>query len=176
MKVSSKIYEKNIILKPFSINDIEDVFAFASDSDVAINAGWLPHKCLSDSADVIMNTLSKPNEWAIELLSENKVIGSISISSDLQEPTNPNKQMLSFLLNKDYWGKSYAFEATSSLINHLQSTNPNLTLTAYHYDSNNRSEALIKRLGFQYINFQDNLIKNINNELVGLHYYELKNH
>ena len=60
MKDYNKILEKNstlksnrLILRPFSIKDIEDVFLFASDEIVTKYLTWTPHTDISQTEKVV---------------------------------------------------------------------------------------------------------------------------
>lgn len=158
-------------LRSFTINDMEDLYAFASDERVSRMAGWRRHTCLSDSADVILNVLNKPLEWAIEVKEEHKVIGSIGTSEDIVDP-NRNRCMVGFLLSYEYWGLGYAREAIEAVLQELKRLGYQ-TITAYHYLDNKRSERVLKRVGFQYKGIVKDAIRDVDDKVVDLCWYEI---
>lgn len=138
-----------LTLRQFTLNDVLDLYEFTSDDEVMQQAGWKTHTCLTDSADVILNTFNRTSEWAIVLKAENKVIGSIGVSDDII-CNDKGEQMISFIIARPYWRKGYAYEAAIKVVEYAFEIMSLPQLTAYHYPGNKSSEALIKKLGFTY--------------------------
>lgn len=161
---------ENLRLRRFTLNDIEDVYAFASDPSVTQSAGWKCHVSLSDSADIIMNVLCHAQDWAIVLKQTNQVIGYVGVSEDPIAIKQAGR-MLSFVLAHAYWGMGYAYEATKAVLEHLPPAEQT-ALRAYHYVDNERSKALLYRLGFVYQGIQQAAIENVEHELVDVCVYE----
>ena len=68
---------KRLILRPWKVDDAEDLYRYASDPDVGPPAGWPPPTSVENSRDIIKTVLSKP-----EKTSANSVIGSANRSGD----------------------------------------------------------------------------------------------
>lgn len=130
-----------IKLRAFTLQDLEDLYAFAS-LDVAQDAGWQVHQSLCDSADVILHVFNEVNQWAIELMDEAKVVGYIGISDD--EVGCKYAQMVSFFIHPDYWNKGIATKALKQV---LQITKFEV-LYAYCFAYNLGSQKVLEKNGF----------------------------
>lgn len=163
---------QRLTLRQFTLNDISDLYAFTSDDEVMKQVGWKTHTCLTDSADVIMNTFNTSSDWAIVLKAENKVIGSINISDDIVYK-DKNNQMISFVIARPYWKKGYAYEAAIKVVEYAFEITSLSQLAAYHYPGNKSSEALIKKLGFTYREYLSEATTSYANEKLDLMSYSM---
>jgi [ribosomal protein S5]-alanine N-acetyltransferase len=142
-----KLYTNRLCLRYFHENDSEDVYEYSSDGEVTKYLTWLPHKSLEQSRNCIIEHLSNAlGVYAIELVSERKVIGCI----DLRIIPEHNKGSFGYVLNRKYWNKGYMTEALSKIIeisfdklnfNRIEST---------HYVSNEGSGRVMQKCGMQY--------------------------
>lgn len=82
----NEILESNrLILRPFSINDIEDVFLYANDDDVIEYLTWESHVDLSQTEKVVKEFyMNNPGIFAIEIKSNKKCIGCIDLRLDIE--------------------------------------------------------------------------------------------
>ena len=51
---------ERLILRPFTEEDAEDLFAYASDPRVGLPAGWQPHGSVEESREIIRTVFSDP--------------------------------------------------------------------------------------------------------------------
>jgi len=111
---------KRIILRQIQISDLEDMFEYASDSEVTPFLLWDTHKTHNDSLSFIhfaQNEFENRSSiiWAIELKSENKMIGTI----DLRNYNSVNRcGEIGYAIGKKYWNKGFVSEAMKSVINY----------------------------------------------------------
>ena len=56
---------KRLILRPWSENDAEDLYKYASDPEVGPPAGWPPHTSVENSREIIRTVLSAPETYAV---------------------------------------------------------------------------------------------------------------
>ena len=66
-------------MRNWQISDSKDLFEYAKSDLVGPNAGWKPHESIDKSLEIIKMFIKDNDVYAIELKSENKVIGSIGI-------------------------------------------------------------------------------------------------
>ena len=56
---------KRLILRPWSENDAEELYKYASDPEVGSPAGWPPHTSVENSREIIRTVLSAPEIYAV---------------------------------------------------------------------------------------------------------------
>ena len=59
---------KRLILRPWSENDAEELYKYASDPEVGSPAGWPPHTSVENSREIIRTVLSAPEIYAVCLV------------------------------------------------------------------------------------------------------------
>ena len=58
---------ERLILKMFTVDDAEDVYAYASNPNVGPPAGWAPHRSVEESREIIETVFMPPEAWAIRI-------------------------------------------------------------------------------------------------------------
>jgi ribosomal-protein-alanine N-acetyltransferase len=106
-----------LLLREFRSGDYEDIHAYASDLDAVRFMEWGPNSP-ETTRERLKTILSKQAVWprtdvnlAVELLSEARVIGTISLNLDGQRGAE-----LGYIYRSCDWRKGYAYEAASALI------------------------------------------------------------
>ena len=74
-----KLETNRLILRPWSENDAEELYKYASDPEIGPPAGWPPHTDAENSRQIIRDILSAPETYAVCL----KTNYFISVSSNL---------------------------------------------------------------------------------------------
>ena len=171
MENNSIIQSDRLILRPFSINDVEDVFLYASDDRVTKYLTWESHVDLLQTEKVIKEFyMNNIGVYAIELRPEQKCIGCIEFRLNVQH----DKGSFGCVLNSDYWNKGYMSEVlplifnlgfTELALNRIEST---------HYIGNEASGRVMEKCGMKYegTGLQELKIKGIFYDVI--HYAILK--
>lgn len=140
---------ERLLLRCWQLDDLDDLYEYAQNVDIGVMQGWKPHESKEESLVALNSFIADNERWAIVLKDNNKVIGSIKMSTD----DNRGKyyaKYVSYVLSAKYWGKGYMTEALKRIIKYaFEEMNINL-LTAFHYPHNVRSQRVIERCGFQY--------------------------
>ena len=107
-----------LVLRRLEKSDTADLFAYASEPAVSRFMPWHAHQTTNDTAEFVDFILdgyaaNKKLTWAIELKSENKMIGTIDFVSWL-----PKRQRaeIGYTLSHHYWGQGLMLEAAEALI------------------------------------------------------------
>ncbi|HBT65047.1 MAG TPA: N-acetyltransferase, partial [Ruminococcaceae bacterium] len=107
------LYSKNLILRKFKKNDVNDVYEYGSDEETLKYLVWDGLKTVDDAKTAIIDFYwSRQGIFAIELKDKNKCIGCI----DLRLVPEHEKAGFGYALNRQYWGKGYMTEALSTLL------------------------------------------------------------
>lgn len=112
------IENKRFILRKFTKNDINDLYEYASDSEVTKFLSWDTYKNIDIAVDYIENVLLRysKNEiapWGIEWKENSKMIGSIDF---VQYDKKNFSAEIGYVLNRKYWNKGIMTEALKEII------------------------------------------------------------
>lgn len=175
--LSSKLSEANelpsqrIKLRRFTLDDVNDVFEYASDDEVTAYLTWSSYKKQADILDVINQYyLSKPGIWAIELIQEKKCIGAI----DLRIFEEDEKGGFGYVLNRKYWNNGYMTEALNTIIDFSFSVLKLNRIEATHYVGNEGSGKVMVKCNMKHegVGRQEVKIKGVFRDVV--HYAILR--
>lgn len=162
------IETERLILRPFQEGDEDDVFEYLHEPEVNCFAG-MRLNTIDDAKDSVKNRLSETEYYfAISLKDSDKVIGEIEAYPEPGEAHADEyapKDTFSpcWMLNREYQGKGYAFEAAYAFYDYLFKEKGARRIYAYTEDNNIPSQHLCEKLGMrkeglfkEFISFVDN--------------------
>ncbi len=148
-----RIETARLVLRPWRMEDAEDLYEYAKDPEVGLNAGWKPHDSLEESREIIkmFTDPEKPGIlFAIEEKESGKVIGSLGIEEDGRRPNVDGVFSLGYALSHVFWGRGLMTEAVNAAADYVfQSLRASL-FSVTHYPFNLRSKRVIEKAGFHY--------------------------
>ena len=143
---------RRLELRPWNESDAEELFKYAKEPDVGLNAGWKPHVSVSESIDVIRTILSRPEMYAVCFKGENEPIGSVGLHlkghTDLTDKDDECE--LGYWLGKPFWGRGIMPEAANEMLRHAFEDLGMSKVWAGYYDGNDRSKRVQEKCGFIY--------------------------
>ena len=147
-----RIETGRLLLRPWQEEDISDLYAYASIPGVGEMAGWVHHKSMEESRQILNMFLSGKKTFALQLKETGNVIGSLGI--DLMDPDpvegEGNGREIGYVLSKDCWGRGLMTEAVKAVIAYCFETLGYDYLTCGHFIQNDRSRRVIEKCGFTY--------------------------
>ena len=143
-----------LILRPWQMSDVDDMFEYASVPGVGEMAGFPHHQNKEESTQIVGKFIQEKKTFAIVYKENNKVIGSIGIEfygaqDKLSEFFDYQGRELGYVLSKDYWGKGLMPEAIQAVINYLFDVLDYDFLLCSYFDFNNRSKRVQEKCGFK---------------------------
>lgn len=143
---------QRLILRVWNLDDLGDLFEYASVDGVGQMAGWIPHKNKEESLMILNMFINEKKTFAIEF--NNKVIGSLGIEKynekEIPEFSEKSGVELGFVLSKDYWGLGLMPEAVCEVINYLFNVIELDFLVCCHFVDNIQSEKVQLKCGFKH--------------------------
>ena len=111
---------EKIILRPWSENDAEILFKYASDPDVGPGAGWSPHKNVEESLEIIRTYFKNDHTWAIVFKETGEAIGAMGymLPDESNIVIGGNDVEVGFWVAKPYWNQGICTEALRLLIDY----------------------------------------------------------
>ena len=155
---------KRLILRPWSENDAEELYKYASDPEVGPPAGWPPHTSVENSREIIRTVLSAPETYAVCLKENGKPIGSVGLHrNDLAE--KDDEYELGYWIGKPFWGQGLIPEASRELLRYAFEDLGMNRIWCGYYDGNEKSRRVQEKLGFVFNHTTEGLEVKLLNEI-----------
>lgn len=139
-----------LILRPWCMDDLVDLYEYASVPGVGEMAGWVHHQSFEESRNILNSFIRNKKTFALELKENGKVIGSLGIEELDPDPVGEGKfgREIGYVLNKEYWGRGLMTEAVKAVIDYCFAVLHYDYLTCGHFIQNDRSRRVIEKTGF----------------------------
>ena len=142
---------ERLILRKFTIEDVNDYFESASDPDVIRFLRWGPHPNKDYTLQYLQRVLKDYSQgedgpWGIELKTIKKVIGSIHI---MRLDTRHQKAEIGFVLTKAYWKNGYMTEALDRVLEYSFTELSLNRIEALCIPDNQAAIRVVKKAGMQ---------------------------
>ena len=147
------IETERLILRPFVERDAEDIFEYLKEPMVNCFACMKLNTLEEAKAEAAKREQETEYLFAIVLKETGKVIGEISAHPETHAPHEEGAVLDTFspcwMLNEDYHGKGYAYEAAYAFFEYLFFKKGARRIYAYTEDYNLPSQHLCEKLGMR---------------------------
>lgn len=143
-----------LILREWSLLDVDDMFAYAKLDTVGPSAGWEPHKTRQDTMEILKRFIAQNDTWALVLKKTGKVIGSVGIH-DFIDLNGKRVKTLGYVLSTAYEGQGLMTEACRKAIQYVFEEMDIEMIEVSHFLDNHKSERVIEKLGFSFVKIAD---------------------
>ena len=116
-----------LLLRPFTLDDAEGLYAYASHPEVGPPAGWRPHRSVEESRQVIENIFIPSDALAVLRKSDGRLIGSAGFVDRHRTELGTPSEEIGYSLARDYQA-----------------------LWAAYYDGNRKSKRVMQKCGMTY--------------------------
>lgn len=167
-----------IYLRQFNMNDVDDLFEYASNKDITEHLTWNPHKNKEETRLLLQNLFTKYDDntfrWAIVFKENNKLIGSIDVVR--LDKINETAE-IGYVLNVAYHNQGIMSEAFKGVINYLFNEVNLKEISACFELGNEASKRVMEKCGL----INKNLIKEKvlplkDNKITYVSYCSIKKH
>lgn len=144
---------ERLILRPFHLSDLDDLYEYAKVDGVGEMAGWKHHTSIDETKNILDLFIEQDKVFAIVLKGLNKVIGSLGVEKygleeKLTEFDGYVGREIGFVLSKDYWGQGIMPEAVNAIIDYLFNDLDYDFLICGHDIKNPQSKRAQEKCGF----------------------------
>lgn len=137
--------------RSFNIEDVHDVFEYASDEQVTKYLTWPTHKTYEQTASVL-ERFYIPNPYCYAVVKDNKCIGSLNITL-----TEKREAVVGIALNRSYWNYGYATEILKVAIEYAFDNFDVEVVKGEHFIGNDASGYVMKKVGMKFVGEAENL-------------------
>ena len=139
-----------LLLRPFTLDDAEGLYAYASHPEVGPPAGWPPHRSVEESRQVIENIFIPSDALAVLRKSDGRLIGSAGFVDRHRAELGTPSEEIGYSLARDCWGQGLIPEAVKEIIRHAFADLGYQALWAAYYDGNRKSKRVMQKCGMTY--------------------------
>ena len=147
------IETERLILRPFTEKDAEDVFEYLHEPLVNCFACMKLNAIEEAKAEVEKRTKETEYYFAIALKDTGKVVGEIYAYPETHAPEEENTVLDTFspcwMLNKEYHGNGYAYEAAHAFFEYLFSQKGARRIYTFTEDYNLSCQHICEKLGMR---------------------------
>ncbi|MBE6153041.1 MAG: GNAT family N-acetyltransferase [Firmicutes bacterium] len=171
---TQRLETKNLILRKLEIEDYKGAFKnWCNDPEVTKYVTWEPHKSEEVTKELYetwIKEYNNPNtyKWIVIEKESNEPIGTISVVRFYQEDLSAE---IGYCYGKNWWGKGYATEALTKVIDYLLNDIGLEKVVARHLVSNPASGKVMEKSGMKYSRLLHNCHINKNGEIEDIKYY-----
>lgn len=144
-----------LLLRAFTMNDIDDVFEYTSDPDGSPYGVYVPPKPVTRKIveELVTMFADPPDSQGIlqvfAVVVDGKVIGEICINQHFEDRENDRAE-LTYSLSRIHWNKGLATEAAREAMNWIFQTFPVNRMYAWSDPRNIGSCRVLGKLGMKY--------------------------
>lgn len=139
-----------LLLRPWTLADLDDFYAYASVDGVGQMAGWKPHQNKEESVKILKSFMNEKKTFALEY--QGQVVGSLGIEKYAEEKfpelIDQRGRELGFVLAKNCWGQGLMPEAVQAVIAYLFDELDLDFIMCGHFLSNKQSARVQEKCGF----------------------------
>ncbi len=148
-----------LILRPWKMEDAEDLYMYAKDPKVGLIAGWNPHTSIENSLEIIKTVFNADETYAICLKENNKPIGCVGLMIGKESSFDlPNTQAeLGYWLGVPFWGHGITTEASKEIVRHGFEDLKLDKIWCGYFDENTQSKRVQEKCGFKYQYTNENI-------------------
>ena len=142
-----------LLLRPFTLDDAEGLYAYASHPEVGPPAGWRPHRSVEESRQVIENIFIPSDALAVLRKSDGRLIGSAGFVDRHRTELGTPSDEIGYSLARDCWGQGYATEAARAMLAFAGETLGARVFVAEHAVDNPASGRVMAKCGLVFDHF-----------------------
>lgn len=157
--IMTKMETERILLRPWSEEDAETLYRYASDPEVGPRAGWPPHKNVEESLEIIRTIFHSDHIWAIVLKDASggacvpggEPIGCMGymVHGESNIDIGENDAEVGYWVARPYWNRGICTEALRLLIDYCFREKGFRTLWADFFPDNPASGKVMEKCGFR---------------------------
>lgn len=139
-----------ILLRRFNSKDLESLYEYSKEKEVAKMAGFTQHKTKKESKELLDSYVKDRRVFAITV--DTKVIGSVLLRRTTRPELLPEIKFeeLEFIISKEYWGNNIAVVATSLILGYAFDNLKLDAVIASPFSNNNQAIKVLEKCKFDY--------------------------
>ena len=139
---------ERLVLRMYTEDDAEGLYAYAGNPNVGPHAGWKPHESPGESLQIIRELFLPAESWAIRLKGSDRIIGTIGLEPDRHR--DENSREIGYSLAEDMWGRGIMTEACREVLRFAFRELGLAIVGICTAPDNRRSQGVIRNCGFRY--------------------------
>jgi ribosomal-protein-alanine N-acetyltransferase len=143
---------ERLLLRAPQYSDVADIFAYASDPEVALHTLWEPHQGYEDTRNFLDFVMDQRRSgrvivWAMVPKTEGRVIGTIGLANCVAQHARAE---LGFAIARRTWNQGYTSEAARAVLRHAFCQLGFNRIEAFCKIQNTASARVLEKSGFRF--------------------------
>lgn len=147
-----ELYTQRLILRPWNLDDAENLYQYAKNPNVGPVAGWPVHTSVENSREIIRTVFAEEETYAVCLKTDHQAIGCVAITigarSNMKLPDDEGE--IGYWIGEPFWGQGLIPEACKELIRHGFEDLKLKRLWCGYFEGNEKSRRAQEKCGFVY--------------------------
>ena len=142
-----------LVLRPWTEEDAESLYRYASDPRIGPMAGWEVHTSVEYSREIIRTVFSQPGNLAVELQrNPGEAVGAVGLIREnaRNRCMQPNEVEIGYWIGAPFWGNGYIPEAAEALLTLAFEYLKVDAVWCGYFDGNEKSRRCQEKCGFRY--------------------------
>lgn len=162
---------KRLLLRPWRLEDAEDMYELAREPEIGAGCGFNAHKSVDESRDIVRMFMSSRATFAVVQKDLGRVVGTagLKLGDECSLGSTEDECDIGYWIGKPFWGNGYAPEAVLAL---LQLAFEELRLKrvwAGYFDGNEKSKRVLEKCGFGYHHTNKDILWKLTGKVVTEH-------
>ena len=147
------------ILRHWEVEDAEELYKYASNTNVGLIAGWPVHTSVENSRQIIKEVLSTPTTFAVILKQTNKPVGCVGLllGDACHIEVKSDEAELGYWIGEPYWGQGLIPEAVNRVLEYAFEELKLNKIWCGSLEENTKSAKVQAKCGFTYVLTKDNV-------------------
>ena len=145
------IETKRLLFRAWRVEDAEELFVLASDSEVGPRAGWPPHQSVEESREVIESVFASDHVWALVEKDTGRIVGCMGYYT--HEESNigiaEEEAEVGYWIGRPYWNQGLCTEALRAMVDYCFNVVGYVTLWSDYFVDNPASGRVMEKCGFR---------------------------
>lgn len=153
MKDTPVLKTQRLTLRPFTLEDVDDVYEWCSSFAVTRFLFWHPHRDKDVTQRLVASWVRKKRNYSWALDAGNEVIGEVQVIKDLPDQGFE----IGYSLKEKVWHQGYMTEAVHAVLTYLFSDAGYLYSSEVTDENNLASRKLLEAMGYQFVELKKDI-------------------
>ena len=162
---------KRLILRPWRLEDAEDMYELARDPEIGAGGGWNAHKSVEESRGIARMFMSSRATFAVVPKDRGRIIGvaGLKLGDECTLGLSEDEGDIGYWIGKPFWGNGYATEAVLALLRLAVEDLRLERVWAGYFDGNERSKRVLEKCGFSYHHTNNDILWELTGKIITEH-------
>jgi ribosomal-protein-alanine N-acetyltransferase len=169
MKETPILVTPRLTLRPFSLNDVADVYEWCSSLKTTTYVFWFPHKDIHVTERLVANWVRKKRNYSWAIVLGEEAIGEVQVIKDLPDQGFE----IGYILKESAWHQGYMGEALQAAL-HFLFVDQGYRYSLEEVDERNlASRHVLEKMGYRLLEIKKDVLIEKKADIIDVALYRL---